>query len=170
MFSDRLLGVAQRPNLLSGYTARPPWEVAGVDYAVGVPAGQILSDWWTISIPGVTVNKSARIVTVTGNNVTLDSIDFSLHSGATVYINGASNTRITNSNFAFTGSGPTRPMIDAVNGAQNIYVGHNTMDGNGPNSNPTPGTAISLRGSQGLTVEYNWIKNLAEDVIIKSGT
>jgi len=35
-------------GLLSGYVVRPPWKVAGVDYAVGVPAGTALADPTTI--------------------------------------------------------------------------------------------------------------------------
>ncbi len=35
-------GPAQMPSLLNGYKAPPPWEVAGVDYAVGVPSGLTL--------------------------------------------------------------------------------------------------------------------------------
>ena len=44
-------GAPQLPNLLSGYAVRAPWNVAGVDYAVGVPTGTALKDWETIRSP-----------------------------------------------------------------------------------------------------------------------
>jgi hypothetical protein len=37
-------GTAQLPNFFSGYSVRPPWKVAGVDYYVGIPQGTILKD------------------------------------------------------------------------------------------------------------------------------
>ena len=41
-------GAPQMSTLLSGYAVRPSWNVAGVDYAVGVPAGTALKDPNTI--------------------------------------------------------------------------------------------------------------------------
>ena len=41
--------------LLNGYAARPAWNVAGVDYAVGYAAGTVLKDPMTGALPaGVT--------------------------------------------------------------------------------------------------------------------
>ena len=42
-------GTIQYPNLLNSYAVRPPWNVAGVDYYVGMPAGQNLIDWQSIN-------------------------------------------------------------------------------------------------------------------------
>ena len=92
-------GPAQLPTLLSGFQARPSWYVAGVDYAVGYGSTQ-LTDWESISIPGVTVNTSTNTVTITGNNVTLNGIDFSLHGGAQLIVNG-SNDVASNCNFLY---------------------------------------------------------------------
>ena len=93
-------GTPQLPNLLNGYKDPPPWEVAGVDYAVGIPSGTVLKNPATISMAGVTVDTSNDTVYVTGNNVTLNGYDFSLNGGWEVYIeDGASNTLIENSNF-----------------------------------------------------------------------
>ena len=90
-------GTPQMPDLLNGNAVRPPWEVAGVDYAVGIPSGTTLKDPSTISMAGVSVNTSSHVVTVTGNNVTLHGYDFSLNGGWEVYVSGASNTVIENS-------------------------------------------------------------------------
>src|SRR5215471_9473988 len=85
-------GTPQLPTVLSGYQVRPPWQVAGVDYAVGIPTGTVLKDPGTINMPGVSVNTSTHIVTVTGNNVTLSGYDFSLNGGWGVYITGTGAT------------------------------------------------------------------------------
>src|SRR5262249_43812194 len=45
-------GTPQLPSILSGYAVRAPWQVAGVDYAVGVPVGTTLRDPATISMAG----------------------------------------------------------------------------------------------------------------------
>ena len=65
-------GTPQFANILNGYAARPAWEVAGVDYAVGIKAGTVLKDPATIHIAGVTVDQGAQQVVVTGANVPHD--------------------------------------------------------------------------------------------------
>ena len=94
-------GTPQLPNILSNYATRPPWQVAGVDYAVGVPSGTTLKDpTVTGALPaGATYNASNHTVTVTGNGVTLDGFDFSLHNGISLVIQ-SSNVTVQNSNFA----------------------------------------------------------------------
>ena len=59
-------GAPQLPSLLNGYAVRPPWEVAGVDYAVGVPTGTTLKDpTLRISMSGVSVDTTNRLILVT---------------------------------------------------------------------------------------------------------
>src|SRR5664280_2428907 len=77
-------GVPAFPSLLSGYTAQPPWNVAGVHYAVGVPSLIPLKDPTTAALPsGCSLNGTT--VTCSGT-VTLDGYDFSLHNGTTLSI------------------------------------------------------------------------------------
>src|ERR1035437_6550905 len=67
---------------MQSYVTRPPWQVAGVDYPVGIPSSVTLKDPSTASLPsGVTYNATATgygystpVVVVTGNNVTVDSL------------------------------------------------------------------------------------------------
>src|ERR1700737_3849939 len=70
-------GTPQLPTLLSSYVVRPSWNVAGVDYGGGIPAGTVLKDATTINMAGVVVNAAAHEVHITGNNVTLSGYDFS---------------------------------------------------------------------------------------------
>jgi hypothetical protein len=64
-------GSPQVPNLLTGYAVRPPWEVAGADYAVGINLGTTFKNSTTM-IPGVSVNTTNHVVKANRNNVVLD--------------------------------------------------------------------------------------------------
>lgn len=153
-------GSPQHSNLLDSYGAnRPAWDVAGVDYHVGVPEGLALKNPATISMAGVTVNATTKIVTVTGSNVTLDGYDFSLNGGWQVSVQAA-NTTITNSNFLI-GSNNLAPIISTA-AASNMTVSYCTIDGAG--KDPGWGGLISYRGN-GFTVEDSWLKNAGGDMI-----
>ena len=91
------VGTPQMPHLLDGYRVRPPWKVAGVDYAVGIPASAILTDWKTLDIPNVTLG--ANSVRISDSNVVLDGIDFSRHDGASVGVAGVATATIQNCRF-----------------------------------------------------------------------
>jgi hypothetical protein len=148
----------------NGY--QPPFNVPGVDYCVGVPTAASLLDWQSIVQSGVTVNTGSALVTITGNNVTLANIDFSLHGGASLNISG-NNAIVTNFNMGFTGSNPisASPIQSRGTGA---VISNCTLDGNGAASNPSgygdgPGAIVQNTGGT-LTVQYCWIKNTPEDV------
>lgn len=87
----------QLPNLLSGYAVRPPWQVAGVDYAVGIAAGTVLKDPAAMHISGVSIDTAHKLVIVSGSNVVLDGWNF---NDWTVSIaSGARTSTVTNNNF-----------------------------------------------------------------------
>ena len=164
--SNAPAGTPQMPNLLNGNAERPPWEVAGVDYAVGIPSGTTLKDPSTISMAGVSVNTSSHVVTVTGNNVTLNGYDFSLNGGWEVYVSGASNTVIENSKF-LVGSNNLVP-IQSNSAASNLTIEYNTMDGGGTTSNGNSNNISALvfySGSGTFDAEYNSLTNAPEDAI-----
>jgi hypothetical protein len=158
-------GTAQHPDLLSGYTTRPPWMVAGVDYAVGVPAGIALKDPVTLNQPGVSVDIVNHVVTITGNNVTIKGYDFSLEGGLWHIDDQGTNNTVTQSNFKVGTSYDRRDSV--VSGGTNFTFTYNTIDGGGnPNSTTQPWDANtvynSLVGGGGNdVVEYNWFKNSA---------
>lgn len=154
-------GSAQHPDMLASYGAnRPAWEVAGVDYRVGVPQGLALKNPATISMAGVSVNASTHIVTVTGSNVTLDGYDFSLNGGWQVS-SQAANTTIKNSNFV-VGSNNLLPIVGTA-ASSNLVVDHTTIDGAGHDPGPW-GTLFAYRG-HGFTIEYSSLKNSGGDMI-----
>jgi T5SS/PEP-CTERM-associated repeat protein len=151
-------GTPQLPNLLSGYPVRPPWEVAGVDYAVGVPSGTVLKDPATISMAGVNLDVKNAVAFVTGNNVTLNGYDFSLNGGWDVYVTGT-NDVIENSFFK-VGTANQQPIGAGIS-ASNLTIIDNTIDGSGLGVMNDPQAVASLitDAGTGLTVEYNWLEN-----------
>jgi len=120
-------GTPQLPNILSGYTERPSWMVAGVDYAVGIPQGTVLKDPATIAMAGVTVDKNLHQIIVTASNVTLNAYDFSLAGGWSV-ITQAANTTISNSNFQI-GSNHNFTIYGDT-GSSNLTVMNCVINGN----------------------------------------
>jgi hypothetical protein len=164
-------GTAQHPALLDGYATRPPWNVAGVDYAVGIPTGTVLKDWQTISQMGVSVDTTNNTVYLSGNNVTLNAIDFSLHGGAQLVITGSNDT-ISNSNFVYGPSMLPDSAVIAANGS-NATIENCVIDGNGP----TLGAAIAnqtslINGSNKgvMTILYNVLKNFNQHAVEANGS
>jgi hypothetical protein len=155
------VGSPELPTLLDAYGAnRPAWNVAGVDYHVGVPAGLALKDPATLSsMAGVSVDTSNHIINVTGNNVTLDGYDFSLNGGWGVVVQGA-NTKILDSNF-FVGANSNKPILAAVS-SSNLSVAFSTIDGH---DDGNVSALIENRGSGTLSVQYSWLKNSGGDII-----
>jgi hypothetical protein len=156
-------GVApQRPTLLDAYqiSRRPTWQVAGVHYGVGYPAGTVLKNPATISIPGASI--SGKSVNVTGANVILDGYDF---TGWNIFVRGA-NTKIRNSKFLVSGGNLETPVM-MYQGATNLYVGYCVIDGNNVSPN-LYGGLITWMGS-GVIVEYCWLKNSGGDIFQSQG-
>jgi hypothetical protein len=150
-------GTPQHPNLFASYRTRPPWNVAGVDYYVGVPPGTVSKDpSMSGSLPaGVSIN--GHTVIVNANNVTLSGYDFSLHGGYGIYIEGGiSGTQIIDSNFL--GTSQSGMLVNIGSGASNTYIAYNTMNGGGASGDIVDGELIYNQG-QGVTIEYNWIYN-----------
>ena len=89
------------------YAARPPWNVAGVDYAVGISAGVTLKDpTVNANLPsGCTYSSITNWVTCSASstNVTFDLLDFSLHNCVRLIIGKkvAAGATITISNSKF---------------------------------------------------------------------
>ena len=125
---------AQYPTLLDKYRSRPPWNVAGVDYAVGYAAGTVLKDPMTAALPaGVKRDSAHHVFLITGNNVVLSGWNFSLEGGWQVLATNANNPIIENNYFKIGANG-----LQPINlfGVPNGYTGqgativNNVIDGN----------------------------------------
>jgi hypothetical protein len=141
-------GAAQYPTLLDGYTARPPWKVAGVDYAVGFPRGGTLKVPTAQNLPkGVSLRSGA--IHIEGANVTLDRYDL---SGLTVMIDDSASGTVTVTNCSAEGV----VIRSTVSAAANVVVSYCTLDGAGTASDPNFQT---IKVWCPITVKYSWIKN-----------
>ena len=138
-------GTPQVPNLLSGYAVRAPWQVAGVDYAVGINAGTVLKNPTTMNMAGVSVDTSNHIVFVTGNNVVLDGWNF---KGWAVDVTGQ-NATVTNSDFT---QGVLKYDIGSVGGT----VEYCKFDQSGTVPDTAPFMAF---GSGTFVLQYNDFEN-----------
>ncbi|PPQ29489.1 right-handed parallel beta-helix repeat-containing protein [Rhodopila globiformis] len=164
--SSAAAGTSTLSGLLSGYAARPSWQVAGVDYAVGDPSG--LADPSSINMAGVSVDAASHTITISGSNVTLNGYDFSGGGGWGVDIaSGASNVTIENSHFLVGGN--NNVPINAAAGSGDVSVLGNTIDGSGGGS--AVWGLVSYDGSGTFTAKNNAFLNAPEDGIdFNSGT
>lgn len=167
---DAPKGTPELPNLFAGYPVRPPWEVAGVDYHVGLPAGTPLKDpRIAANLPaGVELNTASHTLIVTADNVTLKGLNFSFDGGYGIYIaHGVSGTKIVDN--LFVDSDPKAPIpVNIAVGASNTYIADNTIDAGGAHGNAVFGETILNLGT-GLTVEYNFIKNAPQHFVSTNG-
>ncbi len=155
-------GKPQLPNMLLHYAARPPWKVAGVDYAVGVPAGTTLLDPSTIAIVGASVNPANHTIVVSGSTVTLSGYDFGRSGGWGVYVGAkATNTVIRNNHF-LVGDNHLVP-VNAGAGAGNLTVVDNTFDS--ASDSDAVWALVNYNGSGRFVAEYNNFENSPADAI-----
>jgi hypothetical protein len=150
------------PNVLSHYAARPPWKVAGVDYAVGVPAGTTLQDPATIAIGGTSVDAAKHTVTVSGSNVTLSGYDFSRSGGWGIYVDAkAANTVIRNCNF-LVGANNVVP-VNVGTDSGNLTILDSSFDAT--SSSGAVWALVNYNGSGRFVAEYNSFRNSPDDAI-----
>jgi hypothetical protein len=174
-------GTAQFPHLLdlssgtqtNGRTlaVRPAWNVAGVDFAVGIdrtlyPTDANLKDPTTIlsTITGATGNNSTHIVTISGSNVTIDGYDFSGGGGWTVNFTGGSNNTLSNSKFV-VGTNNQNP-VEIQNTTTNATVIKCDINGNATLNQSTGQGLIGNNGKGKTTVQYNHIRNAYSEPIV----
>jgi len=101
-------GTPQLPNLLNSYLVRPSWNVAAVDYHVGIPTGTVLTDWQamtptSLGNPGGSVSFGPNnVITIGSGSYTFNNIDFSQHGGASLFTNSATAMTFNNCNWAYS--------------------------------------------------------------------
>src|SRR4051794_39152570 len=162
-FASAPSGTPQLPTLLNGYAARPVWNVAGADYAVGYGSGTILKAPATISMAGVSVDSVNHIISINGSNITLSGYDFSLNGGWQVSVNGGNNVTIQNSNFA-VGSNNLTPIYVGT-GASNTTIQNNSISGAGHSAQ----MLVAVNGVGTTTLQYNYIHDaFGQNVVMSS--
>jgi hypothetical protein len=159
-------GPPQLPRLLDGYRARPPWKVAGVDYAVGIPAGTTLADWKTLDLPDVALHDTW--VRVSARNFVLDGVDFSTHGGAHLAIDDAATGTVRNCKFGGEGyKSLGTGIIDSS--SPDLTVRNCVFDAAGAGNSAC---ILFIRGTGKITLLYNAFDNFPNRIIelLKGGT
>ena len=142
-------GPPQYPTLLDSYATRPPWKVAGVDYAVGRPATGELRIPTSENLPnGASLGVAA--IHIDGANVTLDGYDL---TDLTVMIDDSASGTVTITNCGATKGVAIRSTVQA---SADVVVSYCTLDGGGMSSDRDFQT---IKVWCPLTVKYSWIKN-----------
>jgi hypothetical protein len=148
----------------NGY--QPPWNVAGVDYCVGLPSGLSLTAASAISMSGVTVDASGHNITVnTATSVTLDKIDYTGNGGWGVVISSSNTGSVTLSNSNFAVGANAKPMLNIQNGAAGpLLIKATTFTGSGGADQPFNGGIYCNSGStMSTTIMYSYMNNFDED-------
>lgn len=156
------LGNPGFPTLLKSYAARPPWNVAGVDYAVGLPALLTLKDPTKSSLPSG-CSLSGTTVTCSGT-ITLDGYDFSLHNGTTLSITGG-NVTVQNCLFVVSSNQGSLGRIINVTGKSNASFLHNEIDGANIAVTAQAGQTVNVVNAGTVTFQYNYFHNSGGDMI-----
>ncbi len=143
------------------YQKRPPWNVPGVDYYVGLPAGTVLRDpTVSANLPhGASYSAYSHMVTISTSNVTLDGFDFCT-PGVNVYVNGGlTGTVIQNSLFCANLHSQNGQNIRIAPGNGHTTIQKNEFDGK---AIPHAGSGMDLEqavlalGHGILTFQYNY--------------
>ncbi len=152
------------PNLLKNYTARPPWNVAGVDYPVGVPAGTVLKDPMTALLPvGCSRNTGIFQIRCSSGASTLDSFDFSKNGGWQVICSGGSLV-VRKSNFE-RGTNQ-QDMLVAIPACTDLTANYNKFDAHSIQSLSLGNVFYNVNDSNvSGTLTYNDFRNAALDFV-----
>ena len=160
-------GTPQLASILDGYAVRPSWQVAGVDYAVGVAAGTTLTDPTAAGVlpTGATYDAATHTVTVTGDGVTLNGFDFSLHDGIELVVE-ATNVTVENCNFAVgSNQGSLGEVVDVTGAAGNVTFLDNSFNGNDVAVTSQLGTMLAIQNHGTATFQYNYFHDTGGDCI-----
>ena len=150
------------PNLLARYKARPPWNVAGVDFSVGIPTDVLLRDPRRAELPSGCLLSGNTVVC--SGTVTLDAYDFSLNNGTSLLVTGG-NVTVQNSLFVVGPNQGALGKIVDVSGAANASFLHNEFDGANIGVIPQRGQTIGVSNTGKITFKYNYFHNSGGDMV-----
>jgi hypothetical protein len=144
-------------NGISAYPVRPPWNVAGVDYRVGINAGVVLKNPLSID-PAIAFRSGQNpiVLTLRSDNVVLDGYDFTLGGWWQIRSNGHGNLIISNCKLQSL-------CIDIDTGP--LTVQYCEIDGLGSGGEVVFGCLVFLRAGVTSIWRYNWLHNAQNDFI-----
>ena len=123
--SDAAAGLTLFPNTLDSYKSAPPWNVAGVHFAVGVAITGVKGPYLVPPPTGCVLGDTS--LTCAGT-LTLDGYDFSLHGGTTLVVTGG-NVTVRNCLFIVGPNQGALGKIVDVSGAADATFINNEFDG-----------------------------------------
>lgn len=164
LYRNTAFFIYARQSGQSAYAVRPPWNVAGVDYSVGIPSNVALRDPTTSLPPNCTLNPTGSAlggpIINCGSfahppaNIVINGYDFSLHNGVPLDITQVTGS-VTISNCKFV----TGPNISLLTGTVTGSMSGTTFTMTGLTSGSAPKIGDTLqnsqasgRGSPGFTV------------------
>jgi hypothetical protein len=159
-------GVPEFPDLLKIYHAPPPWNVAGVQYAVGRPQGGTLKDPRSGELPSGCRLRESDVLCY-GTTI-IDGYDFSQHGGTGLVVTGG-NITIQNCLFIVgPNHGPLGRIVD-VRGNSSATFMHNEFDGADIAVTAQQGQTINVTNTGTVTFKFNYFHNSGGDMIDFSG-
>jgi hypothetical protein len=154
----------------TGLQCRPPWNVAGFDYPVGIAPGTTLTpiasySQANISVSSTTCNTSYTCYSVScsgSGSVTINAVDFT-----NAYISpGGCNLTITNSKIACNLGGIAQNYVWMASGSGNVTIKNNDFILDGCGTTNSNDLTTPVQGTSGtLTLEYNFIENQPETIV-----
>lgn len=174
-------GIIQHPRLLDlsastneagvALAVRPPFAVAGVDYAVGPNLGTTYKDISNAGVQsglptGASWDGTNKLIHVDGSvDVTLDSYDLTNGTaGAGIYVAGTFTANVTVTNCKYKGGTSSVPFVQGAvpTGASGkLTVKYNDVDGNFVLL--AQAYLVVWYGLGGLDCRYNWPRNTVSD-------
>lgn len=181
-------GIFQVPTFFSStyarqtgqsYTTRPPWNVPGVDYAVGYPSATVFKSPITDTLPtGCAKNGSPTqiVCQATASDVTFDGWDFSLNSCIHLQTNPTltGNLTIKNSKFAYGSNCSTQVKLLDLGGGASVTLLNNYFEGNPlawlpVRHNASAFVGLNMTGNVPLIARYNVFLHAPARYIASSG-
>ena len=157
---------AQYPSMLSVYTTRPPWNVAGVDYPVGIPdSSKPLIN--PVTSPPAHCTISGTTLTVNADNVYLNGYDFSVSGGINI-VCAHNNFDVINCNFA---GANYKTLTNGVINFSGQYCNIRYCNINGgfttPGAASAPTALLYFSGNnQQISIQYCYLSGCASTVIM----
>ncbi len=163
----------QHPTYLDSYSAanRPPWKVAGVTYAVGIPSAVVLKNPTVDSLPAGCAYDSGNgwVRCDSGSGITFDGWDFTVGGGKRLYLVDCVNTVVTNSKFGGVDARAHDYIIQGAGTSKGLTVSYSLVDG-GFTATGQAGSQSALINMGGdvtspINLWYNDFSNYGQHVI-----
>jgi hypothetical protein len=163
-------------TMLARYPVRPSWNVAGIDYPVGINASALpLKDPSTIAthVPGATFSGGQIQLPATSSTVTVDGYDMSLHGGCQVVLGTGTGQQIIKNCYFKAGTNKFNAIYDGGNTTPSVLIEYNVFDGNSPTFeflNPGQTAGYVSVNAKSYEQYYNYFLNSQAEHVVSGGS